>query len=195
MNRHVSLALGASGAIFLALAAAPASADVSCPLKIEVAQTLTAPAAGWTEGLERLPTELSGLTVFDGPPEELAALVPDGGDEDDKTTTEFWTLAANPRGYWITCHYSSTTVTLTRRLPDSATRCEVVREKEIAFTGGQKVVRSMTCGREVVHATRNRWIVALVKVSPGRRTVDGNCGLFGESGKCWVSRQSPSLCR
>lgn len=29
-------------------------------------------------------------------------------------------------------------------------------------------------------------------VSPGRSTVDGNPGLFGESGKCWVSRASPS---
>ena len=136
----------ALGAFFLALVAAPASAGVSCPMKIDVSQKLTAPVADWTAGTEALPTELSGLTVFDGPPEELASLVPDGDSEDDKTTTEFWTLAANPRGYWITCHYSSTTVTLTQRLPDSATRCEVVREKEQSFIGGQKVVRSLTCG-------------------------------------------------
>ena len=144
MIRFNRPALGASGAIFLVLSAASASADVSCPMKIDVAQNLAAPMADWTAGMEALPPELSGLTVFDGPPEELASLVPDGDSEDDKTTTEFWTLAANPRGYWITC-YSSTTVTLTRRLPDSATRCEVVREKELSFIGGQKVVRNVTC--------------------------------------------------
>lgn len=34
------------------------------------------------------------------------------------------------------------------------------------------------------------WIVVDWNTSPGRRTVVGNSGLFGESGKCWVSRQS-----
>lgn len=144
------LAPGACRAVLAAaassmLVAAPALADVSCPMSIRVDQGLTAPVADWTAGAEVLPTELSGLTLFDGPPEELASLVPDGDSETDKTTTEFWTLAANPRGYWITCHYSSTTVTLTQRLPDTAARCEVVREKEVAFIGGQKVVRSMAC--------------------------------------------------
>ena len=115
-------------------------------MEIQVNQSLTAPVAGWTEGQENYPTELSGLTVFDGPPEELASLVPDGDSEDGKTTTESWTLAANPRGYWITCHYASTTVTLTQRLPDSAARCDVVRDKELSFIGGQNVVRSMSCG-------------------------------------------------
>jgi len=132
--------------VLLILGITPALADVSCPISISVTQNLAAPATGWTEGMEDLPTELSGVTVFDGPPEELASLVPDGDSEDDKTTTEFWTLAANPRGYWITCHYSSTTVILTQRLPETATRCDVVREKETSFIGGQKVVRSVTCG-------------------------------------------------
>ena len=150
MNCPYRLALDASRALlpataFLILAATPALADVGCPMSISVTQNLTAPVANWAEGTEALPTELSGLTVFDGPPEELASLVPDGDSEDDKTTTAFWTLAPNPRGYWITCHYSSTTVTLTRRLPESATSCAIVSEKEISFIGGQKAVRSMTC--------------------------------------------------
>ncbi len=41
----------------------------------------------------------------------------------------------------------------------------------------------------------NEWIVVVRYVSPGRSTVDGNDGWFGESGKCWVSRHSPSPCR
>lgn len=32
-------------------------------------------------------------------------------------------------------------------------------------------------------------------VCPGRSTVDGNDGWFGESGKCWVSRAKASPCR
>ena len=144
-KRRMSAAAPAA-ALAIILSAIPASADTGCPMSIAVSQGLKAPLADWTEDLEALPTELSGLTVFDGPPEELASLVPDCDSEDGKTTTEFWTLAANPRGYWITCRYSSTTVTLTRRLPDTARRCEVVREKEVSFIEGEPVVRSMTCG-------------------------------------------------
>src|SRR5215471_19479547 len=40
-----------------------------------------------------------------------------------------------------------------------------------------------------------RYSVRERKASPGRRTVLGNPGSFGEFGKCWVSRQSASLCR
>ena len=40
-------------------------------------------------------------------------------------------------------------------------------------------------------AIPNRNCVVLSKSMSGRRRVLGNCGLFGESGKCWVSRQNP----
>src|SRR5690606_41695418 len=58
-------------------------------------------------------------------------------------------------------------------------------------------VRSLTTRSELPAAhgrTPNRKTVVEVKVSPGRRTVDGNDGWFGESGKCCVSRQKPA-CR
>ena len=37
----------------------------------------------------------------------------------------------------------------------------------------------------------NRNAVVVRKVSPGRSTVEGNCDLFGESGKCCVSKHTP----
>ena len=40
-------------------------------------------------------------------------------------------------------------------------------------------------------STPNVNTVLDAKVSPGRSIVDGNVGWFGESGKCWVSRQKP----
>ena len=40
-------------------------------------------------------------------------------------------------------------------------------------------------------STPNLKIVSDSNGFPGRKTVDGNCGLFGESGKCCVSRQMP----
>lgn len=129
----------------LALPAA-ALADVSCPLKVDVEEKLAASQPGWTEGQSGLPTELAGMSVFEGPPEDLADLVPDDGTEAADARTDIWNLPKNDRGYWLTCRYSSTTVTLTRQLPATVTRCEAVYEKEIHFVGGDPVVRSVACG-------------------------------------------------
>jgi hypothetical protein len=128
------------------LASASALADVGCPMKIEVSQSLAAPQEGWTGGQDKLPTELAGISVFDGPPEQLADLVPDDGVETGDTRSDIWNLPKNERGYWLTCRYSSTTVTLTRQLPATVTRCEAVYEKQLSFIGGAPVVRSVACG-------------------------------------------------
>jgi hypothetical protein len=125
---------------------AAALADVSCPMKIDVEEKIAAPQPGWTEGLSGLPTELAGISVFDGPPEELADLVPDDGVDAADARSDIWNLPKNDRGYWLTCRYSSTTVTLTRQLPATVTRCEAVYEKELHFVGGDSVVRSVACG-------------------------------------------------
>ncbi|MGH6887551.1 MAG: STY0301 family protein [Geminicoccales bacterium] len=133
-----------SSALIVSLPAM-ALADVSCPMKIDVEQRLTAPQPGWTEGLSGLPTELAGVSVFDGPPEELAGLIPDAGADAADVTSDIWNLSKNDRGYWLTCRYSSTTVTLTRQLPATVTRCETVYEKDLHFVGGDPVVRSVVC--------------------------------------------------
>jgi len=53
----------------LALLLAPASAfaDVGCPQAVTVTQALAAPQSGWTAGLDKLPAEAAGVSVFDGP--------------------------------------------------------------------------------------------------------------------------------
>lgn len=142
MARHLNVVLAA------AVIALPTAvlADVSCPMKIDVEEKIAAPQAGWTEGLSGLPTELAGISVFDGPPEELAQLVPDDGTDAADTRSDIWNLPKSDRGYWLTCRYSSSTVTLTHHLPATVTRCEAVYEKEIHFIGGDTVVRSVACG-------------------------------------------------
>jgi hypothetical protein len=128
------------------LASASALADVGCPMKVEVSQSLAVSQEGWTSGQDKLPTELAGISVFDGPPEQLADLVPDDGAESGDSRSDVWNLPTNERGYWLTCGYSSTTVTLTRQLPATVTRCEAVYEKQLSFIGGAPVVRSVACG-------------------------------------------------
>jgi len=140
--------LPAYSAIIAILACAPSAAlaEVICPMKIGTLQGLTAGAAGWTVGVDNLPTELAGMSIFDGPPDQQADLVPDDGAETGDTRSDIWTLPKNERGYWATCRYSSTTVTLTRQLPATVTRCEAVYEKQQSFIGGAPVVRSAVCG-------------------------------------------------
>jgi hypothetical protein len=130
----------------LLLAPASAFADVGCPQAVAVTQALAAPQPGWTAGLDKLPMEVASISVFEGPPEELADLIPDDGKDAADTRSDIWNLPQSDRGYWLVCHYSSTTVTLARQLPATVTRCEAVYEKQQTFTGGAPVVRSVKCG-------------------------------------------------
>lgn len=149
MIRRIPASLACRRGILVILAATTPTAvlaDVGCSMKIEVTQSLTAPQEGWTDGNDKLPTELAGISVFDGPPEELADLIPDDGTESGDSRSDIWNLPKIERGYWLTCRYSSTTVTLTQRLPATVTRCEAVYAKDLSFIGGAPVVRSVGCG-------------------------------------------------
>jgi len=142
------LTLAAAVAAALSLPAGEAAADdVACPSEIVVEQTLAEPVEGWTTEVDPWPTELVNLSVFDGPPEELADLIFDDEVEDSETWTVSWLLQAdNPRGYWIRCRYANTLVTITQQLPEGVTRCEMVFEKQMSYADGRPVVRSMRCG-------------------------------------------------
>jgi len=147
-NRPGLLAYGAAVALLTITVGLSSAvlADVGCPMKVEVKQAPAAPPSGWTAGLDTLPTEATGVSVFDGPPEELADLVPDDGKDTADTRSDIWNLPKSDRGYWLVCHYANTTVTLARQLPATVTRCEAVYEKQQTFAGGAPVLRSGKCG-------------------------------------------------
>jgi hypothetical protein len=140
-------AVAAALSILLSAAGVAKAEDgVACPFEIEVTQTLAEPVAGWTSEVDPWPTELVNLSVFDGPPEELAELIYDEEIEDTETWTVSWLLQAdNSRGYWIRCRYANTLVTITQQLPAGVTRCDMVFEKQMSYADGRPVVRSMLC--------------------------------------------------
>lgn len=146
--RRAFLTLASALAATLSLPSLEAVAgDVACPFEIVVEQTLAEPVEGWTTEADPWPTELVNLSVFDGPPEELAELIFDDEVEDSETWTVSWLLQAdNPRGYWIRCRYANTLVTITQQLPEGVTRCDMVFEKQMSYADGRPVVRSMRCG-------------------------------------------------
>jgi hypothetical protein len=111
-----------------ALAAAPSLVD--CPRTLAVEQKPVAPPAGWSAADDGSPHRLAGITFFDGPPAELASLKYDDAASTEKEWTGIWHFEPNPRGYWIACAYSGTSIVLSRRLPGEVKVCRVTYEKE-----------------------------------------------------------------
>lgn len=113
-----------------ALAAAPSPPLVDCPRTVVVEQKPVEPPAGWSAADDGSPHRLAGVTFFDGPPAELASLKYDDEASAEKEWTGIWHFEPNPRGYWIACTYSGTSIVLSRRLPATVKICRVTYEKE-----------------------------------------------------------------
>ena len=113
-----------------ALATAPSPSLVDCPRTLAVEQKPLEVPAGWSAADDGSPHRLAQVTFFDGLPAELASLVYDDEASAEKEWTGIWHFEPNPRGYWIACAYSGTSVVLSRRLPAEVKVCRVTYEKE-----------------------------------------------------------------
>ena len=131
--------------VFLAAGAVSAQ-EVRCPATIDVKKPeLAKEAAGWKPVVEAGGHEVTNATVFDGPIEEKASLVPDGERKVGRKVQEFWKLdAKNTRGYWLQCHYAATPMTLVKALPKGATSCVVTADPGMKREG-MAVVESVVC--------------------------------------------------
>ena len=119
-------------------------AQVECPPSVNVEQKGAAPKE-WSVDYSKMAAELSSVTIFDGPPEEMASLKYDDERSAKGEIIQTWELPANQRGYWIECGYVNTTAQLRRKLPDDIRSCEVVLERSMSFGGGGAVVKRATC--------------------------------------------------
>ena len=90
-------------------------------------------------------TAVAGVTIFDGPPSAQASLVPDNEKTSGDNLIQIWQLAKSDRGYWLQCNYANTTAQISRQLPASVTRCDVVYDRNMRFSGGANVVKSVNC--------------------------------------------------
>ncbi|MFZ0676045.1 STY0301 family protein [Candidatus Binatus sp.] len=134
--------------IAIACAIAPvhfARAESVCPATISVEQRGAAPAPDWTVSYSGYQTAVAGVTIFDGPPSEQASLVPDSEKPSGDNLIQIWQLPKSDRGYWLQCNYANTTAQISRRLPASVSRCDVVYDHNMHFAGGGNVVKSVNC--------------------------------------------------
>jgi hypothetical protein len=120
--------------------------EVRCPAAIDLKRAeLAKEVAGWRPVLETGRHEVTNVTVYDGPIEEKASLVPDGERKAGKRVQEFWKLdAKNPRGYWLQCHYAATTMSLVKAVPKGATSCTVTVDPGVKLEG-MAVIETVVC--------------------------------------------------
>lgn len=120
-------------------------AESACPATIVVEQRASAPAPDWTVSYSGYETAVAGVTIFDGPPTQQASLVPDSEKQVGDNIIQIWQLPTSDRGYWLQCNYANATSQISRRLPASVKRCDVVLNHNMRFSGGGNVVKSVNC--------------------------------------------------
>src|ERR1700743_331943 len=108
-----------------------------CPPTLKVNQQLAEPIPGWAASPDGVPNQLSGVTFFGGPPEQKASLAPDKETKTDST----WYFT---KPSWLACHYSGTSLMLTKQLPKGTHSCTVTfRPGE--FVAGLPAIQKIEC--------------------------------------------------
>jgi hypothetical protein len=129
----------------LLLACSALAQQTYCPDSISVIQSITKTPDGWTASQDKLPTTLSAVTFFSGPPEEQASLVYDKWTKRNGLADAVWhfTPTASP-AIWMSCRYSSTQIVLSKRLPARITDCTVTYDPNITVSGNPQI-RGIAC--------------------------------------------------
>lgn len=125
-----------------AAATAAAATPLNCPARASWSGPATsAPSDGWSAEIATSAHPLSGVSLYDGPPAEGAALQPQRVSADGRRLT--WSLealAAPPA--WLSCDYGGGAVRLVRRLPDAVRRCTAHVDQ---FKAPRRVAISVDC--------------------------------------------------
>lgn len=105
--------------------AGPAAQTYVCPDKIQLPGGGPADAAlpgGWTLSVPAAPVRLSGVSAFDGPPEEGAALKPASETASGKAIT--WKFEGPfEGGKWLACDYGGGVARAVVRVADASVAC------------------------------------------------------------------------
>ncbi|MFO1397768.1 MAG: STY0301 family protein [Burkholderiales bacterium] len=119
------------------LPALAADWKMDCPAQLATAQTITgtvpadwSPIARGVSAVRDAKPPASdtdsapavAVSIFDGPPSEMADLVPD----DPNARVVRWTFAKNrTRDVYVVCHYADTRLALSRKAPAGITSCQL----------------------------------------------------------------------
>ncbi len=118
--------------------------EFALPLSVQARSVPMQTLEGWQIDTTSTPCELVGVTVFDGVPQELAALVPDA----DQVLPGglgllSWSLSpVSAAGTWVSLSYSCKSLVLSRPLPASASEFRVTYDQRLRVDGLPRIVRA-----------------------------------------------------
>ena len=101
---------------------------IVCPESIAAVESLSTADDAWRveSDLGKRGKFLDSISVFSGPPAEMASLVPDRTSRKKQLRTSSWLFTAQASAtYWVACSYSNTTLQLNRQLPGGVRRCDL----------------------------------------------------------------------
>jgi hypothetical protein len=124
MNSN-SLRMAIFAAALTGAQACSATEHIVCPSAIRLDKAtvaVDAVPAGFQPMVSKSATGITGVSAYDGPAEEGAALKPTS--EGAKDGSAEWHFAGSfPRGKWISCDYAKGLLRLTRRVEDGTSVC------------------------------------------------------------------------
>ncbi len=110
------------GLTCLTVSAAWAQQAIVCPANAMIRETASAP--GWETGSTSRIAPFERISIFDGPPAELADLAPSAVQRFGTHIAQSWNLADYTRSkLYLVCRYHGTDVTFTRVLPPGVQSC------------------------------------------------------------------------
>jgi hypothetical protein len=124
----------------LSASSAAFAIELGCPPRVEVNEKLVSGYRDWSEGRSEEPHRLAGITIFDGPPSEMASLI--GTDKvlsKTKTRTS-WSFDGDHE-HWLLCSYANTSVTLSRAIPKVVKTCAVTYSRITSIAGLPEILK------------------------------------------------------
>ncbi len=125
-------------AALLSIPAFTWAAEPNCPVSLEVDETLKQSPEGWTEGRSNIPRRLSGITIFEGDPKELASLVGEQHKTSKTALVSTWRFTPGTQ-YWMSCSYSGTRIVLSRPIPPNYRACVVTYATDVLIDGEPEI--------------------------------------------------------
>jgi len=104
-----------------------ASGTVQCAAQIEVRQEVSGVPKGWQAFEPSTKHPLMSIVFSEGEPIHRVILLPTG-EEGGAIAT--WTFTPSTEGYWVSCGYNSTSILISRKLPEGTASCRVEYDKD-----------------------------------------------------------------
>jgi len=123
---------------FLFLAVPALAAELTCPASITVDETLTSNHEGWTVGRTDLLRRLSGITIFEGNPADMASLIGEQRKPAKTMIVSTWRFTPGAQ-YWVSCSYSGTRIVLSQPIPQSYRACIITYATDVSIDGAPEI--------------------------------------------------------